>query len=137
MRCAGLALVAGLLLGSGCGGEAGDLMAIEVSPGGTGTPPLDIVVASDGRATCNDRPEETIPSDLLIDARELERDLGDLAEQGATFEPTVARRREYVVRIKAGTVRWSEGNRALPDVLPRTQLLAVRLDRLLCRGDDS
>ena len=78
--------------------------------------------------------EESIPSDLLIDARELERDLGDLAEQGAFFEPTGAGRREYVVRIKAGTVRWSEGNRGLPRELPRTQLLALRLDRLLCRS---
>ena len=55
-------------------------------------------------------------------------------EQGAFFEPTGAGRREYVVRTKAGTVRWSEGNRGLPRELPRTQLLALKLDRLLCRS---
>ena len=126
------ALIAGLVA-VGCGGEAGDLMAIEIAKGPARGRERDIVIKSDGRASCNDRPEETIPSDLLIDARELERDLGDLAEQGAFFEPTGAGQREYVVRIKAGTVRWSEGNRALPRELPRTQLLAVRLDRLLCR----
>jgi hypothetical protein len=118
----------------GCGGESGDLMAIEIAKGPARGRGLDIVIKSDGRATCNDRPEETIPSDLLIDARELERDLGDLAEEGAFFEPTGAGRREYVVRIKAGAVRWSEGNRGLPRELPRTQLLALRLDRLLCRS---
>lgn len=133
MRRIGPVLLAGLLA-AGCGGEAGDLMAIEVSPGATQTRPLEIVVASDGRATCNDGPSETIPSDLLIDARELERELGNLAEEGATFfPPTGAGRREYVVRIKAGTVRWGEGDRGLPQVLPQTQLLALRLDRLLCR----
>jgi hypothetical protein len=133
VRRIGVAFVAGLLVAS-CGGEAGDLMAIEVAKGPARGRALDIVIESDGRASCNDRPEETIPSDLLIEARDLERDIGDLAEEGAFFEPTGAGRREYVVRIKAGTVRWSEGNRGLPRELPRTQLLAVRLDRLLCRS---
>ena len=123
-----------LALVPGCGGEAGDLMAIEVSGGpARAGGALDIVLASDGRGTCNGGPSESVPSDLVIDARELERDLGDLAEEGARFEPTRESQREYVVRIKAGTVRWAEGERGLPDVLPRTQLLALRLDRLLCR----
>ena len=109
-------------------------MAIEVSGGpARATAPLEIVLASDGRGTCNDRPSETIPSEIVIEARELERELGDLAEDGATFPPTRANQREYVVRIKAGTVRWAEGERGLPKLLPRTQLLALRLDRLLCR----
>ena len=109
-------------------------MAIEIAKGPARGRALDIVVKSDGRASCNDRPEETIPSDLLIDTRELERDLGDLAEEGATFfPPTGAGRREYVVHIKAGTIRWSEGKRGIPRELPQTQLLALRLDRLLCR----
>ena len=135
MRRIGAALAAAFAL-AGCGGEAGDLMAIEVSGGGAKArgAPLDIVVASDGRGTCNDRASESIPSDLVIEARELERELGDLAEESATFEADAAGRRDYVVRIKAGTVRWTEGARALPVVLPRTQLLAVRLDRLLCRS---
>jgi hypothetical protein len=134
MRRVALALLAGLLA-TGCGGEAGDLMAIEVSPGATKTQPLDIVVASDGRATCNDGSSEMIPSELLIDARELERQLGRLVDEGANyFPPTGARQREYVVRIKAGTIRWSEGEHGLPRELPRTQLFTLRLDRLLCRG---
>jgi hypothetical protein len=134
-RIIAVALLAGLLA-AGCGGEAGDLMAIEVSGGAArARGPLDIVVASDGRGTCNEKPSETVPSDLLIDARELERELGNLAEEGATFfPPTGAGRREYVVRIKAGTIRWSEGDRGLPRELPQTQLFALRLDRLLCRS---
>lgn len=133
-RGAALALAAAALLGTGCGGEAGDLMAIEVTGGPAGAArPLDIVLASDGRGTCNDREREPVPSDLVIDARELERDLGDLAEDGATYGPTRENQRRYVVRIKKGTVRWAEGEPGLPEVLPRTQLLALRLDRLLCR----
>ena len=109
-------------------------MAIEVSGGvAKGRGPLDIVLANDGRGTCNDRPEEGVPSDIVIDARELERELGDLAEEGATFDTGRGEGARYVVRIKAGTVRWTEGGPDLPPELPRTQLLALRLDRLLCR----
>ena len=133
LRCVLPVLLAGLTV-AGCGGGAGDLMAIEIAKGPARGRGLDIVIKDNGRATCNDGDEETIPSDLLIDARELERDLGDLAEEGAFFEPTGAGRREYVVRIKAGTVRWSEGKRGLPRELPQVQLLALRLDRLLCRS---
>jgi hypothetical protein len=132
MRRLAPALLAALLA-AGCGGEAGDLMAIEIAKGPARGRELDIVIKGDGRGTCNGGAEKSIPSDLVIDARELERDLGDLAEQGAFFEPTGAGRREYVVRIKAGSVRWSEGDRGLPRELPRTQLLALKLDRLLCR----
>ena len=126
------AAIAGLVA-VGCGGEAGDLMAIEVSGGKGRGGDLDIVIESDGRASCNGRASESIPSDVLIEARELERELGDLAEEGATFGEAAADRREYVVRIKGGTVRWVEGERGLPEELPRTQLLTLRLDRLLCR----
>jgi hypothetical protein len=126
-------LAAAALLAAGCGGEAGDLMAIEVTGGPTRDRPLDIVVAGDGRGSCNDRASETLPSDLLIEARELERELGDLAEDGATLGRADEDRRAYVVRIKAGTVRWTEGTEDLPELLPRAQLLALRLDRLLCR----
>jgi hypothetical protein len=123
--CAGLAA---------CGGESGDLMAIEVSGGlAKGRGPLEIVLANDGRGTCTDRSEEGVPSDVVIEAREVERELGDLAEEGAIFEDGSRSGARYVVRIKAGTVRWAEGARDLPPVLPRTQLLALRLDRLLCR----
>ena len=122
----------GCLALAGCGGESGDLMAIQVEGGvAKDRGPLDIVLASDGRGTCNDRPSETVPSETVIDARELERELSDLAEEGARFQGGSGA--SYVVRIKAGTVRWTEGARGLPRVLPQTQLLALRLDRLLCR----
>ena len=117
-----------------CGGESGDLMAIEVSGGfAKGRGPLEIVLANDGRGTCADRAEESVPSDVVIEARELERDLNGLAEDGAALGPGRGGGARFVVRIKAGTVRWAEGARDLPPALGRAQLLALRLDRLLCR----
>lgn len=113
------------LLAAGCGGESGDLIAIE--EGGT-----EVIVADNGRGSCNEGEAQTVPSDLLIDAREVERELGELAEDGATYPATGNDQREYVVRVKAGTVRFAEGEEGMPEVLPKTQLLAVRLERLLC-----
>ena len=118
---------------AGCGGESGDLIAIEVS-GGAAAPrePVELVVADNGLASCDGGGDEAIPSELLIDAREVERELANLAEEGATFPPTGNDQREYVLRTKAGTVRFAEGEPALPEVLPKAQLLAVRLQRELC-----
>ena len=124
----------GCLALAGCGGESGDLMAIEVEGGfakSRGT--LDIVLANDGRGTCNDRPSETVPSEIVIEAREVERDLNDLAEEGARLGNPGNPGGRFVVRIKAGTVRWDEGAQNPPQVLGEAQLLALRLDRLLCR----
>lgn len=131
-RVALLATAAGLL--AGCGGESGDLMAIDVSGGvAADRGPLAIVVTGDGRGHCNDGPRESIPSELVIEARELERELDDLAQDGASFEGQDADRASYVLRIKAGTVRWTEGAPGLPKELARAQLYALALDRRLCR----
>ena len=72
-----------------------------------------------------------LPADRVIDARELEKDVADLARRGASYPPAPDAR-EYVLRTKAGTVRWSEGRRGLPSVLPRAQLLELQLQRVLC-----
>jgi hypothetical protein len=134
VRGRGAAAIGACLLLAGCGGTAGDLMAIEVEGGvASARGPLDIVVQSDGRGECNDRPSETVPSDLVLDTRELERDLKDLAESGARFPARGAKGAHFVVRIKAGTIRWDEKARGLPTELRRAQLIALRLDRLLCR----
>jgi hypothetical protein len=123
VRRASLLLV--LLLAAGCGGESGDLIAFE---DGTN----EIVLADNGLASCNGGAEEAIDNQLLIDAREVEREIGDLAEESARYPATQPGRKEYVVRTKDGTVRFGEGETGLPEVLPKAQLLAVRLRRQLC-----
>ena len=122
------ALAAGLL--GGCGGEAGDLIAIETAGGAK--PEHRIVVTGDGRGSCDGSDLGSIPSDRLIDAREVERDLEDLASESATF-PEQPGRRRYTARTDEGIVRWSEGARELPPVLPEASLLELQLERELCR----
>jgi hypothetical protein len=125
------AAAAGAVALSACGGEAGDLLALEVS-GGLQEAPLRLTVSEDGRGTCDGGELRPISGDLLIDARDVERDLEPLAEDGASFGSDDRRRRDYVARTRAGIVRWVEGGEDLPEVLPRAALLAQALQDELC-----
>jgi hypothetical protein len=127
---AGLAGVLATGLLAGCGGEAGDLIALEAAGGAK--PGHRIVVTGDGRGSCDGGGLSSIPSDRLIEAREVERELQELADESATF-PEQRDRRRYTARTDDGVVRWSEGARELPRVLPEASLLALKLERELCR----
>jgi hypothetical protein len=126
------AAVAAAIAASGCGGSAGDLIAIDVSGGFEGARKA-LVVTEDGRGRCNRGELRRIESRTLIDAREVQRDLVDLARDGARFEGPRAERRVYVARTRDGTVRWVEGAPGLPAELPAAARLALRLERELCR----
>lgn len=115
---------------SGCGAGTEDLLALEVT-GGPAHVHESIRVTDDGRATCGGalRP---IPGQTLLDAREAKRKLRPLARRGASFVGGRSGVREYVFRSFDGTVRWSEGAPG-PPALGRATLLALRLERELCR----
>jgi hypothetical protein len=133
MRHKTLALLATLAaaLIAGCGGESGDLMSIETSGGPAGTAKHTIVVTGDGRGSCDRGTEVLLPSERVIDARVIEKDLGDLVRKAADYPERPGARR-YTVKTGDGDVRWSEGTPGLPEVLPKAQLLALQLERILC-----
>ena len=116
---------------AGCGGSPGDLLAIEVM-GGAANRHQRIVVQDNGHATCNGGPSQDLGSAALIDAREIERDLKDLADRAATYEDAGPGATSYTARTNDGTVRWLEGARGAPAVLPRTELFALEQGRKLC-----
>jgi hypothetical protein len=116
---------------AGCGGSPGDLLAINVR-GGPAKRNQSIVVRSDGQASCNGGPKQDIGSDALIDARAIERDMGDDAERAAVYESNQPDATSYVARTNDGTVRWQEGARGLPHVLAQAQLFALQQGRRLC-----
>ena len=130
MKRLGLLLAAAAAT-AGCGGGAGDLLSITATGGITGGTHT-VVVSGDGRGSCDRGPLKELPSDRVIDAREIERDAADLARRAASYPPSPDARM-YTLNTKAGEVRWSEGGRGLPSVLPRAQLLELQLERILCR----
>jgi hypothetical protein len=126
-----MAALAASVLTSGCGGSAGDLLALTATggiAGGTHT----VVVSGDGRGSCDRGPLQPLPSARVLLARQVEHDAGDLAKRAASYPPSPDAR-AYTLRTKDGVVRWSEGNPALPKVLPQAQLLALQLEQQLCR----
>jgi hypothetical protein len=129
---AGAWLGTAALAATGCGGSAGDLLALEVS-GGLAGDTVRLRVTEDGRASCDGGPLRQISSAALIEAREVERGLAELAEDGDSFESAAgADRRTYLARTRAGTVSWTEGEPDLPPVLPQAAALAERLRQDVC-----
>ncbi|TML37190.1 MAG: hypothetical protein E6G29_02190 [Actinobacteria bacterium] len=131
-RAAGIALVAGALGLAGCGGTAGDLLALEIS-GGAGNVHDQLRITDDGRASCNGGRLVTIENQQLLAAREDKRLLRPLAKKAATFPGAIAGARGFVARSQDGTVSWSEGAPRLPTAIGRATLLAIELERQLCR----
>jgi hypothetical protein len=132
VRLAAAAAAASVLvaLPTGCGTATEDLMAIEVT-GGPAHVRERIRVTDDGRASCGGalRP---ISSQMLLDAREVKRELRPSARSGASFTSPRSGARQYLVRSFDGTVRFSEGAPG-PPALGRATLLALQLERELCR----
>ena len=115
---------------AGCGTATEDLMAIDVS-GGPAHVRERIRVTDDGRASCGG-PLRQIPNQTLLDAREAKRLLLPYARKGASFVTARRDARQYVVRSFDGSVRFSEGAPG-PIALGRITLLALRLERAVCR----
>jgi hypothetical protein len=126
-----IAALAASALASGCGGSAGDLLALTAS-GGIAGGSHTVVVSGDGRASCDRGPLQPLPSARVLVAREVERDAVDLAKRAASYPPSPDAR-AYTLHTKDGVVRWSEGNPNLPKVLPQAQLLELQLEQQLCR----
>ena len=117
---------------TGCGGAAGELITISTSGGGG--PPYRVVVTGDGRGSCNGGPEHVLPSQLVLDAREVERKLKDDAKKRASYTHGPAGARRYIASMKDGLVTWVEGARGAPPEVAKAILLTQNLKRDTCPG---
>jgi hypothetical protein len=100
------------LAASGCGAAAADLFVVER----TGEDPganLTLLVSDGGSVTCNGR-EHKISSDLLLEARELTRNLSQQAELNLALPPGPDPVLSYRVRMQAGTIAFADTSRPLP-----------------------
>ena len=91
-----------------------------------------LVVTGDGRGSCDRKALEQLPPDRVVDARVIERDVSDLARRAADYPSPANDARDFTLKTKDGEVTWSEATQGLPEVLPKAQLLAVQLQRILC-----
>jgi hypothetical protein len=130
MRLACVLLAALVAALAGCGGEAGELITISATGGGG--PPYRVVVTGDGRGSCSGGKERVLPSQHVLDAREVERELTDYAKERASFTSGPAGARRYVASTKDGIVTWVEGARGAPAVIAKGILLTQELKRDTC-----
>lgn len=122
-----LAAVAAL---AGCGGTPGELITITESGGGE--PPLRLTVMADSQGSCNDGADRTLQSQLILDAREAERELKRPAADRASYADGPRGARRYTATTNDGVVTWVEGARGAPEAVAKATLLAAQLKRALC-----
>jgi hypothetical protein len=135
MRRAVAILAAAAAALAGCGGGAGELMTISTSGGGGDNHRF--VVTGDGRGSCDGGATRGLPSEHVLDAREVERELKDPAKRRASYTSGPPGARRYVASTKDGIVTWVEGARGAPPVVAKGILLVQELKRDLCPGPES
>ena len=116
----------GLVLLAGCGNPGGDLIALEERSVHT----TRLVVTDDGRGKCNGGELQRLESERLLEAREVERELSELANERTNF-PAPGGGRLYRAQMREATVTWTERSRG-ESVLPKATLLTIELRRELC-----
>jgi hypothetical protein len=134
------AVAAGALVAAaaaGCGGEAGDLLAVERSGSIPGAR-LDLRVTVDGRAACNRGALRQLPSDQVIAARRIERALaGEEDDPGPAardlrLRPGPRSILRYRARVEAGTVAFADTSRGQPAAFFEVAKLARDVARGTC-----
>jgi hypothetical protein len=128
MRVAALALLALVL--AGCGAPAADLFVVKRA-GADRNANLTLLVSDDGSVTCNGRRHE-IPGDMLLDARELTRNLGPQAELNLALPRGPKAVLTYHVRMQAGTLAFSDTSRPMPSSFAQLTVFTKHVSEDVC-----
>jgi len=132
-----VAAVAVAVAVAGCGGEAGDLLAVERSGSIPGAR-LELRFTVDGRVSCNRGALRELHSDQVIDARSIERELaGEEGKPGPAARDVHLPARpgsvlRYRARVEAGTVTFADTSRPQPAVFFEIQKLTRDVARSVC-----
>lgn len=127
-----LLVLAALLVAAGCGAESRDLFAVDRAGSIPGAK-LRLVVNDGGTATCNGGEARQMPSDMLLDARELERQLEEPAVAGRTFAPGPRSILRYDVRTEDTRVRFADDSRNAPKSLDELAFFVRQVAQDVCR----
>ena len=136
----GLLLAAGVasalaLATAGCGGSGGsvggDLLAVQ-RDGNVPDAKLRIVVEDPGLVQCNGSAGLRMPDKLLLDARELQRELADPAKANLDLPAGPQSVLRYDVRTEDGRVRFADDSRG-PAVLDKTAYFTRQVAQQVCK----
>jgi hypothetical protein len=125
------ALAAASATAAGCGGQSADLFAVQR----TGTVPgakLTLVVNDGGAVRCGQASSARLTSGLLLEARQMQRDLAVPAQRRVSLPPGPNAVLTYVVDTPDGTVRFSDSSPRIGPVFQRLAFLVRRLAQGPC-----
>lgn len=129
MPRAAVLLLAALTLG-GCGTAGADLMVVQRT-GSVAGASLRLRVIDDSQVACNGTMHE-LPSDQLIDAREVTRDLADLASRNTSLPPGHPTIFRFRIRTEDGVVAFSDTSPRQPAVFYRVAQLVRTIAKSAC-----
>jgi hypothetical protein len=124
------AVVAALCVAA-CGSTAGDLLAVDRS-GSIPAAKLRVVIGDGGTVRCNDGDEVRLPESLLLDAREIERDLETPAQADLSLAPGPGSVLHYAVQTPTGDVRFADTSRGKPAAFDQLAFLVRRIAKDVC-----
>jgi drug/metabolite transporter (DMT)-like permease len=119
-----------VFVATGCGTPGHDLMVVKRSGDLPGAQ-LEMRIADDGFVVCNGERHE-MASDLLIDAREVERDLEPIADKNLTLPARANSVLRYRIETEQGTVAFADTSGGQPEAFFRAALLVRRLAKEAC-----
>lgn len=120
-----LLLVPLLPLLVGCGGPSADLFEVERS-GADRNANVEVVVNDGGTVRCNQGKSIALPGTMLLDARELARDIEKQASLSIELPKGPGSTLRYVVRVSNGSVSFFDTSEGRPKAFD--QLVAFSKD---------
>ena len=132
MRRAAAAVLAAAAL-TGCGTESADLFVVERS-GSLPDAKLDLVVGDGNTVECNGK-EQDFANELLLDARQLAKDLEPMLERGTRLPSAQGALVRYRVFNDVGEVRFADASPRLPPELGQLIVLTRRIAKESCGLD--
>jgi len=129
VRCLIAATVLAAVLG-GCGTPGADLFVARRAGSVPGAG-LTLRVIDDGQVVCNGARHD-LPSALLIDARELVRDLADPAKARTSLQPRRGSILRYRISTEDGTVAFADNSPRQPPAFYRAALLVRQIAKGPC-----
>lgn len=126
-----VAALAGVAALGGCGDTSADLFAVTRSPAAQAAGGVTVVVRDDGSVACGGR-RKPLSSALLLQARELQRELAGPATKGIVLAAGARPVYGYAVRSPAGRVHFYDDSAGQPQVFYRLAYFTLRLLREVC-----
>lgn len=128
----GALLIAVLGTLAGCGGVQSPDLFVVARDGSIPGARLDLIVSDDGSVRCNGHTKKLLPNELLLEARDVTRELKPDATRGLTLAHTGNAVLTYRVRDGDGHVTFPDTAAPGRPVLARLALLVRQTAKQVC-----